>query len=54
MKRGMSNAARHAVYRMDKLLEAIDKRDQNGKRDEDYHDRHITEVKEDGSRVWSY
>lgn len=54
MKRGMTNAARHAVYRMDKLVEAIDRREQNGKREEDSHDRHVVEVRDDGTRVWSY
>ena len=53
MKKGMSNAVRHAEYRIAKLIDAVDRRDKSGKREEESNDEHMR-MSTDGTRVWSY
>ncbi len=52
--KGMSNAQRHAEYRIARLITAIDKRERTGEREQEENNAHITKVNADGSRVWSY
>jgi len=54
MKKGMSGAVRHAEFRINKLIAIVDRREKNGKREEESNDKHLTKVAADGTRQWSY
>lgn len=53
MKRGMTNAVRAYVYREDRMIDRMDRRETNGKREEDNHNSNMR-VLEDNTRVWSF
>jgi hypothetical protein len=53
MGKGMSNAVRHAEYRIARLIDAMDRREKSGKREEESNDEHMR-MNADGTRVWSY
>lgn len=53
MKQGMSNAVRAHVYREDRMIDRIDRREINGQREQDNYNDNMR-VQDDGTRVWSF
>ena len=54
--KGMSNAVRYGIFKVDKLHDVIDKRKEKGvcNTDDNKVNNHLVAIASDGGRIWSF